>query len=162
MVVAAHADLGADSLMSTDTDDQTPEGEISVEVASCVVRVSDLDRSLKFCCDVFSCRVAIREADLALLSTPKGFQIYLHQKDGLRSRGAGVLGVEHLMWATDSQSDLRRIEERLRAYDSAVFSHEADGVTILEGTGPDGYRVIVAYPSPSQLPRKVIADRLRG
>jgi hypothetical protein len=66
------------------------------------------------------------------------------------------------MWATDSQSDLRRIAGRLRAYDRAVFSHEADGMTILEGTDPDGFRVIVAYPSPSQLPRTVIANRLRG
>jgi extradiol dioxygenase family protein len=64
--------------MSTDTDDQTRQREISVDVASCVVRVSDLDRSLKFYCDVFSCRLAIREADVALLLTPKGFQIYLH------------------------------------------------------------------------------------
>jgi hypothetical protein len=45
-------------------------------MASCLVRVSDLDRSLKFDCDVFSCRLAIREADVALLLTPKGFQIY--------------------------------------------------------------------------------------
>jgi catechol 2,3-dioxygenase-like lactoylglutathione lyase family enzyme len=62
--------------MSTDTDDQTPERAVSVDVASCVVRVSDLDRSLKFYCDVLSCRLAIREADVALLLTPKGFQIY--------------------------------------------------------------------------------------
>jgi catechol 2,3-dioxygenase-like lactoylglutathione lyase family enzyme len=148
--------------MSTDTDDQTPEREISADVASCVVRVSDLDRSLKFYCDVFSCRLAIREADVALLLTPKGFQIYLHQRDQFRRRGAGVRGVDYLMWATDSQSDLQRIAGRLRAYDSAVFSHEADGMTILEGTDPDGFRVMVAYPSPSQLPRTVIADRLRG
>jgi hypothetical protein len=51
--------------MSIDTDDQPREREISVDVASCVVRVSDLDRSLKFYCDVFSCRLAIREADVA-------------------------------------------------------------------------------------------------
>jgi catechol 2,3-dioxygenase-like lactoylglutathione lyase family enzyme len=148
--------------MSIDTDDQPREREISVDVASCVVRVSDLDRSLKFYCDVFSCRLAIREADVALLLTPKGFQIYLHQRDQFRRRGAGVRGVDYLMWATDSQSDLQRIAGHLRAYDSAVFSHEADGMTILEGTNPDGFRVIVASPSPSQLPRTVIADRLRG
>jgi hypothetical protein len=66
------------------------------------------------------------------------------------------------MWATDIQSDLQRIAGRLRAYDSSVFSHETDGMTILEGTDPERFRVIVAYPSPSQLPRTVIADRLRG
>jgi extradiol dioxygenase family protein len=91
--------------MSTDTDDQTPEREISADVASCVVRVSDLDRSLEFYCDVFPCRLAVREADVALLLTPKGFQIYLHQRDQFRRRGPGVRGVDYLMWATDSQSD---------------------------------------------------------
>jgi catechol 2,3-dioxygenase-like lactoylglutathione lyase family enzyme len=148
--------------MSTDTDDQTRQREISVDVASCVVRVSDLDRSLKFYCDVFSCRLAIREADVALLLTPKGFQIYLNQRDQFPRRGAGVRGVDYLMWATDSQSDLQRIAGRLRALACAVFSHEADGMTILEGTDSDGFRVIVAYPSPSQLPRTVIANPLRG
>jgi hypothetical protein len=46
--------------MRTDTDDQTRVREISVDVASCVVCVSGLDRSLKFYCDVFSCHLAIR------------------------------------------------------------------------------------------------------
>jgi hypothetical protein len=95
-----------------------------------------------FYCDVFPCRLAVREADVALLLTPKGFQIYLHQRDQFRRRGAGVRGVDYLMWATDSQSDLQRIAGRLRAYDSAVFSHEADGMTILEGTDRDGFRRI--------------------
>jgi hypothetical protein len=35
-------------------------------------------------------------------------------------------------------------------------------VTVLEGRDPDGGRAIVAYPSPRQLPRTAIAERLRG
>ena len=147
----------------TQTYDQTPDREISVDVVSTVVRVGELDRSVKFYCDVFSRRVVVREADMALLLTPKGFEIYLHQKDDLRYRGAGALGVQHRMWATDSQSDLQRIAERLRVYDSTAFSHHTvEGMTILEGTDPDGCRVIVAYPTPRQLPRTLIAERLRG
>jgi catechol 2,3-dioxygenase-like lactoylglutathione lyase family enzyme len=149
-------------LTSTQTYDQTPDGEISVDVVSTVVRVRELDRSLKFYCDVFSCRVVAREADMALLLTPKGFEIYLLQKDEFHTHGAGALGVRHLMWATDSQSDLQRITERLRVYDNAVFSHTVQGMTILEGTDPDGFRVMVAYPTPGQLPRTLIAERLRG
>jgi catechol-2,3-dioxygenase len=91
-------------LTSTKADRQAHESGVSVDVVSIVVRVSDLDRSLKFYCDVFSCRVAVREADMALLLTPKGFEIYLHQNDEFHSRAAGALGVRHLMWATDSQS----------------------------------------------------------
>jgi hypothetical protein len=66
------------------------------------------------------------------------------------------------MWATDSQSDMQRITNRLRAYDSVVFSHTVQGMTILEGIDPDGFRVIVAYPTPRRLPRTAIAERLRG
>ena len=47
-------------------------------VASTVIRVADLDRSVNFYRDVFCCRVALREPDTALLLTPDGFQIYLH------------------------------------------------------------------------------------
>ena len=146
----------------TQTHDQTPNSEISVDVVATVVRVRELDRSLKFYSDVFSCRVVVREADMALLLTTKGFEIYLHQNNELHSRAAGALGIHHLMWATDSQSDLQRITDRPRAHDSAVFSHTVQGMTILEGTDPDGLRVIVAYPTPGQLPRTLIAERLRG
>jgi len=49
-------------LTPTQTYDQTPDGEISVDVVSTVVRVRELDRSLRFYCDVFSCRVVVHEA----------------------------------------------------------------------------------------------------
>jgi hypothetical protein len=48
--------------MDIDTDHKTTEGELSASVASCVVRVANLDRSLRFYCDVFSCHVVGREA----------------------------------------------------------------------------------------------------
>ena len=148
--------------MDTETDPQTTDGELSANIASCVVRVANLDRSLQFYCDVFSCHLVSREADMALLLTPKGFQIYLHEVSEFHPRrGVGILGVQWLMWATDSQSELQCIAERLRAYDTAVYSHNVDGLAIIEGSDPDRCRVIVAYPSPRQLPRTVVADRLR-
>lgn len=148
-------------MTSAETYDQTPDSEISVDVVSTVIRVHELDRSLKFYCDVFSCRVGVREADMALLLTPQGFEIYLLQKAEFHTHRAGTLGVRHLLWATDNQSDLQRITERLRAYDSAVYSHTVEGMTVLEGTDPDGLRVMVANPTPGQLPRTLIAQRLR-
>lgn len=138
------------------------EAAITADVASCVIRVSNLDRSLTFYRDVFSCRVVIHEADMALLLTPNGFQLYLHEIDTVHHRGAGTSDVQYLMWATDSQSDLERITQRLRAHDVATFSYIQGGVTFVEGCDPDGERVIVAYPSPRQLPREAIAQRLHG
>jgi pSer/pThr/pTyr-binding forkhead associated (FHA) protein/catechol 2,3-dioxygenase-like lactoylglutathione lyase family enzyme len=153
---------GADRVMDTNTDNQRREPEPNADIASCVVRVANLDRSLKFYCDVFACRRLIRDADMALMSTAKGFLIYLHEKNELRRRGVDAPGVTHLMWATDSESELHRIAERLRAYDNAMFFHTVADITIVEGADPDGYRVIVTCPSARQLPRTVIADRLRG
>jgi catechol 2,3-dioxygenase-like lactoylglutathione lyase family enzyme len=149
-------------LKDTESGHQPPEDARSASVASCVVRVADLDRSLRFYCDVFSCRVVSHESDMALLLTPRGFQIYLHELSGFQRRAVrGGPGVQYAMWATDSQTELQRIADRLRRYDSSVYSHTVGGLAIIEGSDPDKCRVIVAYPSPHLLPRTVIADRLR-
>nr|WP_253946913.1 VOC family protein [Mycolicibacterium rhodesiae] len=124
--------------------------------------VSDLARSVNFYCDVFACQVALHGQDTALLLTPGGFQIYLRSKGQSRRARVGATGVQYLMWATDSQAELLRISQRLFAYDVATFSYTEDGVSFVEGCDPDGGRVLVACPSPHQLPRKVIAPRLRG
>lgn len=73
-------------------------------MASCVIRVSDLDRSLKFYCDAFSCQVVIRWSGMALLVTSNGFQLYLHADNRFRHRGAGTIGVHYLMWAVCTSS----------------------------------------------------------
>jgi catechol 2,3-dioxygenase-like lactoylglutathione lyase family enzyme len=135
---------------------------VTATVASSLMTVSDLARSVSFYCDVFGCRVALHEQDTALLLTPGGFQIYLHSKGPARRPRIGACGVRYLMWATDSQAELLRISQRLLAYDVATFSYTENEVTFVEGCDPDGGRVIVAFPSPSQLPREVIAPRLRG
>jgi catechol-2,3-dioxygenase len=135
--------------------------KISAHVASCVIRVRELDPSPKFYCDVFSCNVAVRETDMALLVAPNGFHIYLHAPSR-RCRAADTAGVQHLLWATDTESDLREFAQRLRAYDPAVFSHTENGVTVIEALDPDAGRALIGYPSPFQLPRAVIAARLHA
>jgi len=135
---------------------------VATGVASSVMRVSDLDRSVAFYCDVFACRVALREIDAALLLTPNGFQIYLYSKLPSRRPGAGNLGVQYLMWATDDSEELQRITQRLRVHDPATYTHAENGVTFVEGCDPDHGRVIVAYPGPGLLPREMIASRFRG
>jgi catechol 2,3-dioxygenase-like lactoylglutathione lyase family enzyme len=147
--------------MNADRDSNAARPGISAHVASCVIRVRELDPSLKFYCDVFSCKVAVRETEMALLVAPNGFHIYLHAP--ARHRRAGdTAGVQYLLWATDTESDLREITQRLRAHDPAVFTHIENGVTVIEGLDPDGGRVLIGYPSPLQLPRTVIAARLHA
>ena len=147
--------------MDADRDSNAPRPEISAHVASCVIRVRELDPSLKFYCDVFSCNVAVRETDMALPVAPNGFHIYLHAPSR-RCRSANTTGVRYLLWATDTdtESDPQEFAQRLRAHDP--FSHNENGVTVIEGLDPDGVRVLIGYPSPFQLPRTVIAARLHA
>ena len=137
-------------------------GGVTTTVASTVMRVADLDRSVDFYRDVFCCRVALREPDTALLLTPDGFQIYLHSTGPSRRPRLAPIGIQYLMWATDSQDELERVTTRLRAHDRATYTYTENGLTFVEGCDPDHGRVLVAYPSPSRLPRELIASRLRG
>ncbi|GJF13103.1 hypothetical protein NGTWS0302_18220 [Mycolicibacterium cyprinidarum] len=134
----------------------------TVRVASTVMRVVDVGRMVDFYCDVFACRVSVREPDAALLLAPDGFQIYLYEKDSARHPGVGAIGVEYLTWSTDSEAELARITERLRTYDPAPYVHTENGVKFVEACKPDHGRVIVACPGPGLLPREGIAARLRG
>ena len=125
------------------------------------MRVSDLDRSVRYLRDVFHCNIALREPDAALLLAPDGFQIYLNSKGQSRRHGVGPGGVQYLMWATDSEAELDRIRQRLLAYDRQP-TPTSRTVTFVEGCEPDHRRVIVAYPGPNLLRRELIASRFRG
>ncbi len=99
---------------------------------------------------------------MALLVTSNGFQLYLHADNSFRHRDAGTIGVQYLMWAIDGESEVEQIAQRLKAYDAAAYSYAQGGVHFVEGCGRGRERVIIAYPSPRQLPREVIAKQLRG
>ncbi|MDI9960809.1 VOC family protein [Rhodococcus sp. IEGM 1237] len=117
---------------------------------------------MSYYCDVFTCRVALREREAALLLTPDDFQIYMYvQKDASRPNISNI-GVRYVMWSADTEEELARIGARLRAYDASTFTQVVGGVTFVDGCDPDGIRVIVAYPSPEQLPRELIAPRFHG
>jgi catechol-2,3-dioxygenase len=147
--------------MDADPGSNAPQREISATVASCVIRVRELNPLVKFYCDVFSCNVAVRETDMALLVAPNGFHIYLHAP--ARHGPPNTTGVQYLLWAADSESDLQEFARRLRTYDPGVLSHTTEtGVTVVEGLDPDGGRILIGYPSPFELPRTVIAARLHA
>jgi catechol 2,3-dioxygenase-like lactoylglutathione lyase family enzyme len=133
----------------------------TVRAGSCLMRVSDLQSSQRFYCDVFECRVALQEPDAALLLTPAGFQLYLRVSETSRRRKIGDLGVEQIVWSADSKTELDRIEHRLRTYCSTTYTNTANEVSFVDGVDPDGCRVLVTYPTPAQLPRAVIDARFR-
>jgi catechol 2,3-dioxygenase-like lactoylglutathione lyase family enzyme len=79
--------------MDADADGHAQRPKISAGVAACLIRVCDLDRSLKFYCDVFSCRVALRQATWHCYWRPAALSSISTHTNGLG--GAGALGVRY-------------------------------------------------------------------
>jgi catechol-2,3-dioxygenase len=148
-------------ISSPGTTGAIPSHIATVAVASALIRVRELSRSIDFYCSVFEFTVSIREEDAALLLARNGFQIYLHADPTSVQRPIGALGVNEIMWAAQRMESLNEIGTRLRKWYPSTYSHSEGGVSYVDGCDPDGNRVLVAYPSPVQLPRSVIAHRFR-
>lgn len=144
--------------------DPTGEDEttgFAADVTSAVLFVSDLDRSVSFYSDVFSCRVSLREAGASLLLTPSGFQIYVIAKGPREPHPTGGIGDRHLIWAAGSVAALEHFEAVLRSRGAHTETYtDVGGVTFVEGRDPDGIRVMIAHPGPQERPRSVVDGRL--
>ncbi|MFF4027686.1 MULTISPECIES: VOC family protein [Nocardia] len=134
---------------------------MAANVTSYVMRVSDLDRSVRFYCEVFECSQVLREPDAALLLTPSGFQLYLSLSRHHGGLPIGGIGVEQIVWSADSEAELHRIESRLRDHYKSTYTHTRNGITFVDSVDPDGIRVLITHPTPKQLPREVIDERFR-
>jgi catechol 2,3-dioxygenase-like lactoylglutathione lyase family enzyme len=129
-------------------------------VGSAVIFVADLERSVTFYRDVFACEVAIDSPQAVLLRAPGGFQIYLRSVGKRAAHPSGHVGIQYLMWTTDTMETLEHFEQVFRDRGCYIYTHTADGVTFVEGRDPDGIPAVIARPSPEQLPRRVISSRV--
>ncbi|MFQ4149993.1 beta-phosphoglucomutase family hydrolase [Arthrobacter sp. LAPM80] len=136
------------------------EMEFTATVASSVIFVTELERSVGFYREVFACTVALRHGNGALLLAPGGFQIYLVAIGNRKGHPTGGIGEHHLMWATDSAQALNHFEQLLKDRGCYTYTHTGGEVTFVEGRDPDGIRVVIAHPSPQQQPRSVLDGRL--
>jgi catechol 2,3-dioxygenase-like lactoylglutathione lyase family enzyme len=129
-------------------------------ITSTVVFVSDLDRSVEFYRDVFSCEVAVEARGAALLLARGGFQIYLIARERRTEHPSGGIGVQYLIWTVDSPQDLEEARERLGNRGRRTDTFTSSGVTFLASRDPDGIRVLIAHPHPEELPRSVVDPHL--
>jgi catechol 2,3-dioxygenase-like lactoylglutathione lyase family enzyme len=134
--------------------------EYSAKVASSVLFVSELDRSVTFYRDLFGCQVTLRSHDAALLLTPGGFQLYIIERGKRASHHTGGLGVHLLMWSTDTAKGLEYFEQALKDAGSYTDTHSAGEVMFVEGRDPDGLRIVIAHPDPAERPRSVFDSHL--
>jgi catechol 2,3-dioxygenase-like lactoylglutathione lyase family enzyme len=132
----------------------------SAKVASSVLYVSELERSVSFYRDLFECAVTLRSAEAALLLSADGFQLYIIERGKYAQRHPNGLGHHLLMWATDTPEGLESLKQALQATGSYVETHVSGGVTFLEGRDPDGLRVVIAHPDPAQQPRSIFDSHL--
>ena len=126
--------------------------EFTAKIASSVIFVTDLDRSVEFYRDVFSCEIAIHEQGAALLLTPGGFQIYLMARSNREVHPTGGIGHEFLMWAVDTPEALEHSAQALRDRGHCVDTHTHGGVQFAEDHAPDLRRSVLAHPIPHRLP----------
>jgi catechol 2,3-dioxygenase-like lactoylglutathione lyase family enzyme len=132
----------------------------TLAVTSGVVFVSELNRSLEFYRDVFGFAVAIHDREAALLLAQGGFQLYLIGRGSRAQHSSGGVGLQYLIWSTDDGDELGLLAEALKDHGVHTETYTSGAVTFLEARDPDGIRVVIAHPSPTERPRSVLGARL--
>ena len=129
-------------------------------LASAVMFVADLQRSLVFYQELLGLEAIARDDDAALLVSPDGYQLYLRAMGKRAPHFNGAIGIQYLIWTAESEDDLDRCERVLRAQSPRVTSTTTDGFRVVEGRGPDDVPVVVTFPGPDQAPRHEIMKRI--
>jgi hypothetical protein len=131
-----------------------------LRLATAVMFVSELDRSAAFYEELLGWDVTVRDNTVALLVSPDGFQLYLRSRGPHTPHPLGQIGIQYLMWTAENEDDLQRCERVLRAGSPRVTRHTAEGFTVVEGHGPDFVPILITFPSPKDVPRHRIMQRI--
>jgi CBS domain-containing protein/catechol 2,3-dioxygenase-like lactoylglutathione lyase family enzyme len=132
----------------------------SVRLASVVLSVSDLTRSVDFYQPLLRYTVVARNDDAALLTGPDGSQLYLRAVGRGAQPDRGTAAIDCAVWTAGGPGDMDRCMEVLTERDAFTSRTDNDGVDLLQGSDPDGLPVFITYPGPDQAPRHVISGRL--
>jgi len=131
-----------------------------LKLASAVMFVADLNRSVAFYQELLGLEVTTRDDEAALLVSPDGYQLYLRSVGKRAQHSSGGIGIQYLVWTAEDEADLQRCERVLKSQSSQVTSTTVDGFRMVEGRGPDNVPVVVTYPGPDQAPRHEILQRI--
>ncbi len=131
----------------------------SPRLGAAVMFVSDLDRSVRFYADLLGLPVVERSPTAALLGDEAGAQLVIRSMGGGAAHALGAVGVQYLIWAVDGPDQVGRCERVLRDRSAHRQTRRSDGVTVVEGSDPDGIVVIVLDPGPDRAPLQELPVR---
>ncbi|MEJ7691248.1 MAG: VOC family protein [Nocardioidaceae bacterium] len=150
----------APTLSSAGDTFSTGERRPHLKLASAVMFVRHLDRSVAFYRELLGLEVTVQDREVALMVSPDGYQLYLRSTGEQAQHALGSVGIQYLVWTAENEEDLRRCERVLRAQSPRVTSQTVDGFTVVQGRGPDDVPVVVTYPGPEQAPRHQILQSI--
>jgi catechol 2,3-dioxygenase-like lactoylglutathione lyase family enzyme len=132
------------------------------QLGAAVVFVRSLDRSVSFYTEVLGLPVVDRSPTAALLGDDGGPQLVLRAFGENANHPLGSLGVQYLVWLTDSRADLDGRAEMLRKRSAYKQTYTVDDGVAVEGRDPDDLVLMLAYrpagqPSLRSLPPRVYA-----
>jgi catechol 2,3-dioxygenase-like lactoylglutathione lyase family enzyme len=136
-----------------------PTERSPLRLATAVMFVTDLDRSVAFYQALLGWDVALEDDSVALLVSPDGFQMYLHGRGPRTQHPLGQIGIQYLIWTAHDEHELRRCRNVLQATASHDVTTTLDGFTVVEGRDPDDVPILVTYPGPEDAPRHQIMRR---
>jgi predicted thioesterase/catechol 2,3-dioxygenase-like lactoylglutathione lyase family enzyme len=140
--------------------DEAERSQRPLRLASAVMFVHELDRSVAFYRELLGLDVTLRDDGVALLVSPDGYQLYLRSMGPRDPHPLGHIGIQYVIWTAEDEDDLRRCERVLRVHSTRVSVQTVDGFTIVEGRGPDDVPVLITFPGPDQAPRHEILQRI--
>ena len=133
-----------------------------VKLASVVMFVAELERSVTFYTDLFALQVTIKNDSAALLVGPDGSQLYLRAIGDKATHPVATIGPQYVLWTAESDADLTTCETYLRSKSSHVSVTDERGFRLLEARDPDDVPVIVTFPGPDEVARERIISRIYG
>jgi catechol-2,3-dioxygenase len=107
------------------------------QLGAAVVFVRNLDRSVSFYTEVLELPVVDRSPTAVLLGEDGGPQLVLRAFGENAAHPLGSLGVQYLVWVTESRADLESRAELLRKRSAYKESYTVDDGIAVEARDPD-------------------------
>jgi len=133
-----------------------------VRLGAAVMFVRTLDRSVEFYTEVLGLRVVDRSPTAALLGRDGGPELVLRAFGENATHPLGAIGVQYVVWLTDSREDLDHRTDLLHRRSAYRQTHRVGESVTIEARDPDDLVVMLGYrpagePDLRSLPPRVYA-----